>query len=204
MRRPAALLAAGLILSGCGTSQYEHQGTVERGASGVGGYVHNGAEQIRLGNYDRAIELLTIAINHEPTRDDAYYHRGIAHHLKGDIDLALEDLGDAVRVNLHNSRAWFKRGWIQQNNRARFQDALKDYTRAVEEDPAYADAYYFRGLTYQAIRVFHRAADDMAKALAVCPLGWDFKAEAELKLAICRKQSTTEGSDRDPLPTNPR
>jgi tetratricopeptide (TPR) repeat protein len=191
-------------LAACGGGAYEHQGTAERAEGGVGGYVVLGGEAVEKGDLDRAIELYSVAINHDPTRDDAYYHRAIARHLKGDIDKALEDLGDAVRVNLHNSRAWFKRGWIQHNNKADYQAALKDYTRAIEEDPNYADAWYHRGLTYQALKVFHKAVEDIATALKVQPGGWASSAQASANLEICRKQSTVEGFWDDPKPRNPR
>jgi tetratricopeptide (TPR) repeat protein len=203
-RRALALAFPMALLAACsGSASYEHEGTTEA-TGGRGDYVSDGVKKLAKGEIEEAIRLLTIAINHNPRRDDAFYHRAIAKQQKLDIDGALEDLTDAVRVNLRNSRAWFKRGWIHHNHRGDYQQARLDYTKAIEADPSYADAYYHRGLAYQALGVFFTAVADIEKAFRVAPVGWYFSEQAQRDLAICRAQTNIEGHNRDPLPINPK
>ena len=202
MRSALAPLLA--LLAACsGSASYEHEGTTES-TGGRGDYVSDGAKQVVKGEIEEAIRLFTIAINHNPRRDDAYYHRALAKQQIMDIDGSIDDLSEAVRVNTHNARAWFKRGWLHHNHRADYQQARLDYTRAIEEDPGYSDAYYHRGLTYQALGVYVSAIADMDKALRVAPVGWSFSEQAQRDLAICRRQSNVQGFAEDPKPINPR
>jgi tetratricopeptide (TPR) repeat protein len=199
-----AWIAGILVLVGCsGGTSYEHGGTTE-GTTGRGDYVSDGARKIDKGEYEEAIRLLTIAINHHPRRDDAHYHRALAKEQMGDIDGAIWDLGEAVRVNLHNAKAWFKRAWIYHHHKGNYRQAIKDYTMAIAERPEYADAFYHRGLTYQALKVFDSAVADIEKAIRVSPLGWSFKGEAHANLRICRLQANQRGFGEDPKPSNPR
>lgn len=203
MRRAISAPLLTLLAACSGSAGYRHEGTTEA-TGGRGDYVTDGVKKIADGEIEEAIRLLTIAINHNPRRDDAYYHRALAKQQKLDVDGALEDLTEAVRVNLRNSRAWFKRGWILHNHRGDYQQARMDYTRAIEADPMYADAYYHRGLVYRDLKVFMTAVADIEKAFRVAPVGWSFSEQARKDLAICRAQASIEGANRDPIPINPK
>jgi tetratricopeptide (TPR) repeat protein len=92
-----------------------------------------GVTQYEAGNYDKAIEYFSKAIERDPENADAYYNRGICytegesfHHydkLPGQtyIEAGLEDEEEA------------------------FQNAMADFNQALELDPNYALAHFGKG-----------------------------------------------------------
>ncbi|MBO0781599.1 MAG: tetratricopeptide repeat protein [Ktedonobacteraceae bacterium] len=46
-----------------------------------------------------------------------------------------------------------------------YQQALADYTKAIELDPGCAIAYYNRGLTHQHVKDYHRAIADFTRVI---------------------------------------
>jgi len=50
-----------------------------------------------------------------------------------------------------------------------FQQALEDFTRAIECDPCFTEAYERRGLLYEELQLFEQALDDYNKATECSP-----------------------------------
>jgi tetratricopeptide (TPR) repeat protein len=83
----------------------------------------------------------------------------------GDIRKAEDDLHRALRLDPKFAAALVARGSL----RARLgkqEEALKDFTAAIESAPEYADAYNNRGALFaNALKDFDRAVEDISKAV---------------------------------------
>ena len=77
----------------------------------------------------------------------AYHNRGIAYHVKGDIDKALPDYDQAVALDPKNALQHSNRG-LAYSWKGDMARALADFDDAVRLDPNTALNYRHRGYTY--------------------------------------------------------
>ena len=80
-------------------------------------------ELIRISNYDNAIEL-------NPGDRDAYYRRGIVHHVLGRHELAVADFDRAVEIDPGNADGYYRRSLVWADKGA-IDDAIADLRQAV-------------------------------------------------------------------------
>ena len=60
-----------------------------------------------------AIEQFTIALRADPKDVGATYSsRGHAYMVLGELELAIQDFGDVIQLDLNDVRAYYWRGWI--------------------------------------------------------------------------------------------
>ena len=67
---------------------------------------------------------------------------------KGDLEGALEDFEQAIKLNPNHTNAYNNRG-IAKFKKGDLEGALEDYNTAIKLNPNYADAYYNRGIAYE-------------------------------------------------------
>ena len=116
-------------------------------------YNNLGVQEYEKGNYEKAIEYFTKAIELKPDYAEAYFNRGLAH---------------------------FKTG--SYYNKEPYEKAIQDFTKAIELKPDFADAYYHRSLAYiqfvhyyrkpfsqDIIDKFNKAVNDFNKVLELDP-----------------------------------
>lgn len=78
----------------------------------------------------------------------AYSNRGVAFANQGDIDRAISDFNEAIRLSPQDAVSYYNRGnaYRDQDDPAR---AIADYSEAIRLNPQYANAYYNRGLAHE-------------------------------------------------------
>ena len=64
----------------------------------------------------------------------AYYNRGIAWQAKGQLDEAIADYSEAIRLNPKFVRAYYNRG-IAWNAKGESDKAIADYNEAIRLNP---------------------------------------------------------------------
>ena len=74
----------------------------------------------------------------------AYYNRGISYRQKGDVDRALSDYNESIRINPSYARAFNNRGNIWKD-KGDLDRAIADYDQAIKLEPGFALAYANRG-----------------------------------------------------------
>ena len=84
-------------------------------------YNNLGINEYEGGNYDKAIEYFTEAIESNPNNANAYHNRGLAYLKTGSK--------------------------YTPEGRASLEKAISDFSKAVELKPDYVEAYYHRGIT---------------------------------------------------------
>ena len=119
----------------------------------------------------------------------AHHHRGIA-YLSGEpsdsaVDLAIEDFTEAIqlkaqiigtvtenpartgRLKRELARTYVYRGAARYWRKGEFDNAITDYTEAVELDPEYAEVYNYRGFAYLNNGDIDKAIADYTKAIGI-------------------------------------
>jgi len=90
---------------------------------------------------DEKVRFYSEAIRVQPDFAKAFYNRGNARKNKGDLEGAIKDYDEAVRLNLPD--ALNNRG-ILRAAKGDLQGAVEDYNQAIRLKPDVAEAYYNR------------------------------------------------------------
>jgi tetratricopeptide (TPR) repeat protein len=100
----------------------------------------------------------------------------MAWRFKNDIDRAIADLTEAIRIAPDWPDAYTYRGdiWYQKRE---FDRAIADYTEAIRLDPKNADVYRDRGKVWFARGEFARAIADYTEAIRLAPDNGDHPAD---------------------------
>ena len=112
------------------------------------GYTH-----FNLGEYDRAIESLTTALNQGYKAEDVYDVRWRSHFLKGDLNNALADLEAAIKVAPANSNFQIGAGLIY-HEKGNFQNAIAAYRKAIDLGANDPNVSYYLAKSYNRVGDF--------------------------------------------------
>lgn len=110
------------------------------------------------------------AIKINPKSEEALYGRGLWYQDHNQLDNAIKDYTAITTLNPKNKNAHFNLGYIHQILLKVYPEAIKHYNRAIEADPRYTEAYYNRGLCYEAVGNIQAAATDFKQALMLRPV----------------------------------
>jgi tetratricopeptide (TPR) repeat protein len=69
-----------------------------------------------------------------------YFQRGNSHYKKGDYDLAIRDLTEAIHLDPKGAGAYNNRGRAYRK-KGEYDLAIRDFTEAIRLDPKLAAAY---------------------------------------------------------------
>ena len=164
------------------------QGYLQRGIE-----VHQkGERKEAITYYTTVISPLPDETAQPPDKDIlswAHHHRGIAYMSEDPsesaVDLAIEDFTEAIqlkteiiesvpenparmrRLKGELARTYIYRGAARYWQKGDFDGAITDYTRAIELDPEYAEAYNYRGFAHLNNGDIDKAIADYTKAIDI-------------------------------------
>jgi lipoprotein NlpI len=101
-------------------------------------------------------------------RATAYDHSGLAAKAKGDLDRAITDFNEAIRLNPQNISAYLNRGNTYEA-KDDLDHAIADYSEAIRLYPKFATAYYDRGNVLTTKGDFERAIADYSQVIRIHP-----------------------------------
>ena len=118
-----------------------------------------GALDILRGNVDSAIEHLDVANRLQPERPLNFVLRALARFRRGDVAATLQDIDQAIAMcptqdelnRRTDGRAWqvYKlRGIVRLTDKRNAQNAIGDFTRAIELKKADAESYALRAYAH--------------------------------------------------------
>ncbi len=93
---------------------------------------------------------------------------GFYQHQRHDIERALQEYNEAVRLGPGNEQFHKYRGDVYYDLK-RYDDAIADYDEAVRINPGYSEAYYSRGNAYDAKGDDEKALASFDEAIRIAP-----------------------------------
>src|SRR5262245_7919320 len=134
----------------------------------------------------------------------AYYFRGVEYRDKGELDRAIADLGQAIRLDPKFALAYNNRG-LAWDDKGEIDRAIADYNEAIRLDPQSALPYSNRGFIAHRKGDLDRAFADYDEAIRLDSkfaqayyrrgLAWQDKGDLDRALA-----DYTEALELNPLP----
>jgi tetratricopeptide (TPR) repeat protein len=112
-----------------------------------------------------AIAAFSKAIELDPNNHEAYYEIGIAKYNLEDFKGALADINFYLGLNLQlpGPYIYYVRGDIKAELNDQY-GAISDFSKAIELDPNYADAFLLRGLSKYELGDMRGRCSDFIKA----------------------------------------
>jgi tetratricopeptide (TPR) repeat protein len=86
----------------------------------------------------------------------AYYNRGVAHRNKGQLQEALKDYNESIRLNPTDPDVFYNRGVVEQSL-DQIDAAIADYGPAIKLKPAFAMAFNNRGVIHRLKKEYNAA-----------------------------------------------
>ena len=158
-------------------------------------HTKRGEELFRQNEFGKAITELNKAIQQDPNNATAYFIRGYAYLNRSEYSQAISDLTQATRLNpnyavAYNIRgnAYRKKGEHDEGclgekcppkDNEYSEKAIADYTKAIELNPNYAEAYSNRGNMYYRKGNSVKAIADYKTALQLNPNNAEAKEKLE-------------------------
>ncbi|GHV79053.1 hypothetical protein AGMMS49944_08440 [Spirochaetia bacterium] len=105
----------------------------------AGAYYDSGNGYYNRGEYEKAIEDYTRAINIDPNLAYAYCNRGNAYGENGDYEKAIADYTRAINIDPEYTLAYINRGEVY-THQGEYDSAIDDYIQALRLDPNDANA----------------------------------------------------------------
>ena len=113
------------------------------------------------------VALWPLIVGREPQTSAEYLARADARRLSGDLEKALADCNQAMRLDQTNSEAFETRAWVYVDM-GDFDDAISNYNAAIHIYPA-AVTYYFRGVAFADKGDIDKAIADYTEAIRIDP-----------------------------------
>jgi tetratricopeptide (TPR) repeat protein len=145
---------------------------------------------------DALISDCTAAIKEPPTgfatRSVAFRHRGTAHMSKGELDRAIQDFDQAIK--LEPAAGSYERRGVAYWQKGEIDRAIQDFDQALKIKPDFAIAFESRGGAYLDKVDYERAIQDLDKAIQLDPKR---VFALYLRSIVKREKGDIAGADQD-------
>ena len=170
-------------------------------------YKRQGDRYYNSGQYAKAVESYSVAIDMQPKSAQFYNDRGCTYNFLGEYKKAIFDLDKAIELDPKFASAYNNRGYAY-NDLGEYNKAIPDLDKAIELDPKFASAYNNRGHTYNELGESDKAISDLDKAIELDPKdavaynnrGYAYNGLEEYDKAISDFEKAIE---LDPMNANP-
>ena len=113
--------------------------------------------------FEEAIPHYTRLLESNKTAGN-YWNRAQIWRLKGELDIALGDMNDAIRLK-PDSSAWFSNRGLLWHDKKDYDKAIGDYSEAIRLNPKSGEVYHNRGQAWDAKKDYDKAIADYDEAL---------------------------------------
>jgi tetratricopeptide (TPR) repeat protein len=148
-------------------------------------------------DYDRALKDIDYSISLRPTVAASYCLRSTINIYRGNTDGAIQDVrllklyfpGDH---QTHEWYGWAAKQFLNQGHtvfKTSWERAIAAYDAALEINPQYAEAYYWRGVAYSRLKRMDLAYSDMISAVKYDPRNFESYRMLDYILASQQKWS---------------
>ena len=138
-------------------------------------------DQYALGNwylepvqrqYSLAINAYKRALELDPDCAAVHHSLGFAYYKEGEFDLARDALQKAIELNPQNANYHYVLGQLLEDwteLKGAGEQAIGEFTRTIELDPSYIEAWYNRGLLYEKLGDLEKACEDFKQVVNRAP-----------------------------------
>ena len=126
-------------------------------------YYNQGMEKLQNEDFRRAIVDFTIALDIEE-RIEAYISRAKAKQFMDDLEGALQDYEEAIRINSSDAVLYNNQGNLH-DKLLNPQEAIISYNKALSLDSTYTNAFFNRAIAFYNIRSYENAKEDFQKVV---------------------------------------
>ena len=142
------------------------------------GLIHErqGNEEKSLADFDYAISYYSRKLEKTSNREkrgELHKLRGVVYRNQGNLQAAIGDFDRAISYNPLDAITYYYRGRARRERNSIEQDdivgATEDYTRTIELDPQFSDAYYWRASLYYGQDKLEQAIEDFTQAIEIQP-----------------------------------
>src|SRR5262245_43873503 len=117
--------------------------------------------------FEQAIDYFTDRLNNSGDDADAYTRRGWTWQMKNELDNAIKDFDEAVRLD-PRPHAFLNRS-VAHGRKGDHDRALADLNEVLRLDPKNVEAYNNRGLTWEGKKDDEKAIADFSEAIRLDP-----------------------------------
>jgi tetratricopeptide (TPR) repeat protein len=132
------------------------------------GYDQEALGYTRIGDYTKAIAVLTHALEQQPKAVSLLLQRGNVYLQMAAAEQRIKDCTDEISENPDTIAPYLHRGFAYYNI-GDYDQAISDYTTVLARRPQYAAAYLGRGLAYVAQGKLAEGISDYEQAFALRP-----------------------------------
>ena len=86
-----------------------------------------------------------------------------------------------LQIDSTNYFTYYNLGYISYNMEKDYRKATVQFTKAIDFNPAYAEAYYMRGLSFEQLGEFAKSIRDYTQSLRIAP-GYELAAQGLVRV----------------------
>lgn len=120
--------------------------------------------QIKVGEYDKAIDDLTVVVAQDSSNSTAYYNRGVAYAITGDSQRAIDDLTKTIELEANEALAYLSRG-LAYLTMEQPEKAVEDFTKCLTFDESLTLVYLLRGYAFEDTGDYDQALADFEETV---------------------------------------
>jgi tetratricopeptide (TPR) repeat protein len=126
-------------------------------------HFYRAVSNVKVNQYEAAIEDYSKAIALNPQKSKYIYHRGLAYFQLSQYEQAKKDFQATLAMDGGNADLYVKLAFLKQQEND-LKGAIEGYTKAIEFNPKFSAPYYYRGLIYLQVLLHDKACVDLKKA----------------------------------------
>jgi len=107
-----------------------------------------------------ALDYYNNALNLNPQSTEALYAKSLFYQDHGDIKSAVAGYNMLLQVDTANYFTYYNLGYISFNVEKDYRKATVMFSKALKFNPAYAEAYYMRGLSFEQLGEYAKSIRD--------------------------------------------
>ena len=110
-----------------------------------------------------------VKVTFKPSDTSLYIERAYAHLKQGDVQKAIEDFNEAIRLNPQSAFLYSERANFRKRNLGDKQGAIEDYNKAIRINPDNALFYMWRSQAHHDLGNEQKAVQDYNEAIRLAP-----------------------------------
>lgn len=116
-----------------------------------------------------AEQYYSTAIHLRPRSVEAWYNKGMYEQENGKDSMALKSYAQIMQIDSTNALAWYNSGYVKLEHLHDPNGASRDFSKAIQLEPGYVDAWYNRGLAMERINQLDSAAANYEMVMGMRP-----------------------------------